>query len=110
MSTLPPLPEPDTHCFDDDTGKDVWSHSAAQMTAYAEQDRAELLSELAQLRSYADALNQRCVEDAADAVRYRWLTGGNLVSERWRTAYDKWDGFDGKAGFDAAIDAAMKGK
>ena len=25
--TLPPLPEPDTHCFDDDVGKDVWSHS-----------------------------------------------------------------------------------
>ena len=32
---LPPLPKPDTHCFDDDTGKDVWSHSPAQMQAYA---------------------------------------------------------------------------
>lgn len=32
---LPPLPEPDTHCFDDDTGKDVWSYSADQMHAYA---------------------------------------------------------------------------
>jgi hypothetical protein len=34
---LPPLPEPDTHCFDDESGtpKDVWSHSAEQMTAYA---------------------------------------------------------------------------
>jgi hypothetical protein len=29
------LPKPDTHCFDDDTGKDVWSYSAAQMRAYA---------------------------------------------------------------------------
>lgn len=29
-----PLPEPDTHCFDEDTGKDVWSHSADQMRAY----------------------------------------------------------------------------
>ena len=32
---LPPLPEPDTHCFDDDTGKDAWSYSADQMHAYA---------------------------------------------------------------------------
>ena len=32
---LPPLPEPDTHCFDDDTGKDVWSYTADQMHAYA---------------------------------------------------------------------------
>ena len=34
--TLPPLPEPDTHCFDDDTGLDVWSHSPDQMHAYGE--------------------------------------------------------------------------
>ena len=34
--TLPPLPEPDTHCFDDDTGLDVWSHSPDQMRAYGE--------------------------------------------------------------------------
>ena len=32
---LPPLPTPDTHCFDDDTGKDVWSHSPDQLEAYA---------------------------------------------------------------------------
>jgi hypothetical protein len=31
---LPPLPEPDTHCWDDDTQRDVWSHSADQMRAY----------------------------------------------------------------------------
>ena len=35
--TLPPLPEPDTHCFDDDTRRDVWSYSYRQMRAYAEQ-------------------------------------------------------------------------
>ena len=35
--TLPPMPQPDTHCLDDDTGKDVWSHSADQMRAYAGQ-------------------------------------------------------------------------
>lgn len=32
---VPPLPKPDTHCFDEDTGKDVWSHSPEQMQAYA---------------------------------------------------------------------------
>ena len=34
--TLPTMPQPDTHCLNDDTGKDVWSHSADQMRAYAE--------------------------------------------------------------------------
>jgi hypothetical protein len=32
---LPPLPEPDTHCFDEDTGRDCWSYSADQLRAYA---------------------------------------------------------------------------
>ena len=32
---LPPPPKPDTHCFDEDTGKDVWGHSPEQMQAYA---------------------------------------------------------------------------
>ena len=35
QETLLPLPEPDTHCWDDDLCKDVWSHSADQMHAYA---------------------------------------------------------------------------
>lgn len=35
-----PLPKPDTHCYDEDTGKDVWSHSAEQMRAYVDADRA----------------------------------------------------------------------
>ena len=30
-----PLPEPDTHCFDEDTCKDVWSYSAEQMHTFA---------------------------------------------------------------------------
>ncbi len=33
----PALPAPDTHCHDEDTGRDVWSYSAAQMRAYAAQ-------------------------------------------------------------------------
>ena len=49
--TLPPLPEPDTHCFDDDVGKDVWSHSPEQLHAYgeacaaAERERAARVAE-----------------------------------------------------------------
>ena len=35
-----PLPEPDTHCYDEDTGKDVWSYSASQMHAAIDADRA----------------------------------------------------------------------
>lgn len=31
-----PLPQPDTHCYDDDKQVDVWSHSAEQMRAYGE--------------------------------------------------------------------------
>ena len=49
MSDVPPLPPPDTHCFDDDTGRDVWSYSAAQMRAYALAARRAALEEAAQL-------------------------------------------------------------
>jgi hypothetical protein len=35
--TLPPLPPPDTHCWDEDTSKDVWSYSDEAMRTYAEQ-------------------------------------------------------------------------
>lgn len=42
---LPPMPKPDTHCFDEDRATDVWSHSPAQMQDYAraavEADRAQ---------------------------------------------------------------------
>ena len=34
---LPPLPEPDTHCWDDDAvpPRDVWSHSTEQLRAHS---------------------------------------------------------------------------
>ena len=45
----------------------------------------------------------------AEAARYRWLTtDGERIGERMRGTLDKWDGCDGKAGFDEAIDAAMR--
>ena len=44
-----------------------------------------------------------------DAERYRFLFDGNKVYSQFARCYDGWDGSDGKEGFDAAIDAAMKG-
>jgi len=55
--TLPPLPEPDTHCWDDDTGRDVWSHSTAQV----------------------DRLRDENKRLWADAERYRWLRKNTIV-------------------------------
>lgn len=43
----PPLPTPDTHCFDDDTGVECWSHSPAQMQAYGQACREAALEEAA---------------------------------------------------------------
>ena len=54
--TLPPLPPPDTHCWDEDTSKDVWSHSADQMRAYAEQAVADRDAEIERLRAGIGAL------------------------------------------------------
>ena len=39
-------PEPDTHCFDTDTGLDVWSYSVAQLKQYGN-DRARDALEMA---------------------------------------------------------------
>lgn len=33
---LPPLPLPDTHCYDEDAQSDVWSHSKVQMREYGQ--------------------------------------------------------------------------
>ena len=45
----------------------------------------------------------------ADAARYRWMAqDGERIGERIRAMLETWDGCDGKAGFDLAIDAAMR--
>ena len=78
--TLPPLPEPDTHCWDEDTSKDVWSHSADQMRAYAkeakESARAAIYSaEQAQIEAPLRAEIER-LKDAVRSARadeaHRW--------------------------------------
>lgn len=47
---------------------------ALEVAVEALQEECEALrKELHQITSYADALNERCVADAPDAERYRWL-------------------------------------
>lgn len=52
-------------------------------------------------------LEQQLAEAQKDAERYRWLFKGNKVYSQFFSAYQPWDGSDGKAGFDASIDAAI---
>jgi hypothetical protein len=68
MTDLLPMPEPDTHCWDDDTGKDVWSYSAEQVRAYA------IAHRLAERERCIDICNQYftiegIAQDIASAIR-----------------------------------------
>ena len=54
--TLPDIPEPDTHCFDDDTGKDVWNYSETQIRAYG---LSMMLAERERLASVLDAVHEK---------------------------------------------------
>lgn len=75
---------------------------AALMRAWAQIKR--LQTELSQVRTYADALNARCVADTPDAERYRWLRQEH-ASEK-AAFYCCWpDGFG--ENIDEAIDTAM---
>lgn len=69
--TLPPLPEPDTHCFDDDTGLDVWSHSPDQMRAYGEA-ALRLADELQRF----DGAERESLRDEAAALLRELLADG----------------------------------
>ena len=61
------LPKPDTHCIDEDTGKDVWSHSPEQMREYAAQVAAAenygLLSLLYDIRVAAGDKGGKLMQD-----------------------------------------------
>lgn len=74
--TLPPLPEPDTHCFDDDTRRDVWSYSERRMRAYAEQAVA------AERERCALQLEATGNDHCASALR----NGPNVRAKRGQTA------------------------
>lgn len=68
---LPPLPKPDTHCFDEDAGKDVWSHSPEQMQAYATAATEPLLQRIAHLEATASANYGRGHADAHSMLSER---------------------------------------
>ena len=72
------LPEPDTHCFDEDTKTDCWSYSADQMQAAYAAGRKEALEDA------ADEIKRLTAENAAlkaDAERYRFIRDGNAYIE-----------------------------
>jgi len=52
---LGPLPDPDTHCWDDDTSKDCWSYSADQMRSYAAAEVAKERERCAKLCEFWNA-------------------------------------------------------
>lgn len=77
MSKLPPLPKPDTHCFDEDTGKDVWSHSPEQMQAYAIAACADRDARIAELERETGQLLATLAEARKDAERWLHACKGN---------------------------------
>lgn len=89
-----PVPVPDTHCYDTDEERDVWSHSPDQMRTYGDTRESA---------GYARGK----AENAKDAERYRWLRDGNdrKESAAMRIALHCY-GME----WDAAIDAALRGE
>ena len=88
MSDLPPLPEPDTHCWDEDARRDVWSHSADQMHAYA-------AAAVAAERETWSAVLTRCVRgiDHLSEIARLWEPDHSSGADRrgWLLAKDARD-------------------
>ena len=63
--------EPDTHCFDEDTGLDVWSHSEAQLKQYGDDRAREALEMAAKACVYQEDYGPVNVTnwDCANAIR-----------------------------------------
>lgn len=101
---LPPLPKPDTHCFDEDTGKDVWSHSPEQMQAYAIaaieaqgvpdgwRDEVIAIERIASTAMYQNAKDQRNIlEDIAERLS-AMLASAPPAPQALTTCNCRWDG------------------
>ncbi len=89
----PALPAPDTHCHDEDTGRDVWSYSAEQMRAYAAQAVA----------AQAVPLDDRAQRLIGEAVRCSYDTGYNDARRALSVRDDGYPGYDGRAFSDTQI-------
>lgn len=69
------LPEPDTHCWDDDSSKDVWSYSPELVRQIIEADRAQRGEPVAWIWRFPDGglhetLFGTLVECERDAIGY----------------------------------------
>jgi len=85
MTTTKALPEPDTHCHDEDTGLDVWSYSkdlmhdcAARVTAAKDAEIERLASERniykaadEAMQSQYGELHEKCDEQAQEIERLK---------------------------------------
>jgi hypothetical protein len=61
---LPTIPKPDTHCFDTDTNKDVWSYSQEQLIAYARKAAESMRDEcVIQVLHWNTSLTDRIARD-----------------------------------------------
>jgi len=105
------LPEPDTHCFDDDTNSDVWSYSPELVREIVLAHIDNLEAENERLRKDAERMKEGLdavevlIDDSSgvaglhqngDVASWHELrTGGHF--EAWLIAFDE------------AIDVAMKG-
>ena len=119
----PPLPMPDTPCFDEDPGQDVWSYSESQMRAYVDADRAMRAAQAAPASQDAAtglkdgdiaALVNRLqhIESAAlQALGILWMS--ERTSEKTQAAFKTLrDALGGRnalrKGIEAAIDAGYE--
>ena len=66
---MTPLPKPDTHCFDDDTQKDVWSHSTEQMLDYGKAERERALEEAVTTCESFDSCDPKYIAAAIRALK-----------------------------------------
>jgi len=72
MSTSRELPSPDTHCFDEDTKRDVWSYSpelVRTMLEAATADAARKCVELCEAQRHFLIVGEPTSDDAAAAIR-----------------------------------------
>jgi hypothetical protein len=109
-------PKPDTHCHDEDTGRDVWSHSPEQVREYSAQVAAAenygLLSLLYDIRKAAGDKDGKLMQDElvariaglrVDAERYRHYRDNSTTLLCVRA--DKWCGLHNVRMLDAELDA-----
>mgnify|MGYP003546070650 FL=1 len=68
------LPEPDTHCYDDDTQKDVWSYSK-ELVEQVLSERDAVLRQALDALYWTTPIGGKPVkqtQDAMDAIRKAW--------------------------------------